>query len=91
MTIGVITRVPNPLTEDGNLASALVYRLPPDLTMLCMTQGRIEVFTLGEILILDEYGREIGGAQRKPGKWHVEVEYFADLEEAVVRAREVTA
>lgn len=51
---------------------------------------RCPVFTVGEILILDASGREVGGRGRKPSKWDVEVEYFDDLGAAVRRAREVS-
>lgn len=41
------------------------------------------VFTLGEILILDENGREYGGHGRKPSKWFVEVTEVKSLEDAI--------
>lgn len=97
MTFTVITRVPDPEKgEDGNLALALpiyfelngkVQALSP-LTALPL---RMPVFALGEILILDDYGREYGGLGRKPSKWAVETEEFADLPAAIARAQAVTA
>jgi hypothetical protein len=50
---------------------------------------RAPVFTLGEIMILDEDGRELVGAGRKPNKWFVTTEDFDSLEAALERAREV--
>lgn len=46
-------------------------------------------FVLGEILILDGDGREVDGSGRKPDKWAVKVERFADLDAAVRRAEKV--
>lgn len=51
---------------------------------------RQRVFELGEILILDGSGREVGGMGRKPSKWSVTTEEFDDIEAAVARSREVT-
>ena len=82
MTIEVVTKVPDPETEDGNLAAALVYRLPPQQQLGVLIAGRMEVFTLGEILVLDGGGREYGGKGRKPAKWDVETTTCATLEEA---------
>jgi len=50
---------------------------------------RVPVFTVGEILIVDDSGREVAGALRKPSKWWVEYEEFDDLREAIKRAREL--
>ena len=50
---------------------------------------RQQVFTLGEVIICDEDGRELVGKGRKAYKWHVEVEEFLLLSEAVRRARKV--
>jgi len=44
---------------------------------------RVKNFELGEILILDDYGREIGGRGRKPSKWFVEHKEFDSLDEAI--------
>ena len=43
---------------------------------------RAPVFSLGEVLILDERGREVGYPGRKPDKWLVEVVTVSSLEEA---------
>ena len=45
------------------------------------------VFVLGEILVVDESGREIGGKGRKPSKWWVEHETFNNVEDAVKRSQ----
>jgi hypothetical protein len=52
----------------------------------------MEVFTLGEICILDEpLGREVSGKRRAPRKWFIEYEEFTSLDKAVARAQEVLA
>lgn len=43
-------------------------------------------FDIGEILIVDESGREITGKMRKPSKWYVETECFDSLEKAITRS-----
>lgn len=50
---------------------------------------REPVFHVGEVLILDESGREIGYPGRKPSKWYVEVVELDSLEEAHALARKV--
>jgi len=50
---------------------------------------RQPVFMMGEILILDGDGREIGGRMRKPDKWDVTIEIYRTIEDAVTRAEEV--
>lgn len=50
---------------------------------------RLQNFSLGEVLICDEYGREVAGRGRKPSKWYVETEKFDSLEAAVARAQAV--
>ncbi len=47
------------------------------------------VFELGEIMVLNEYGREISGRQRKPGKWYVDYKEFDDIKKAIRCARDV--
>lgn len=54
-----------------------------------MLSLRTRVFVPGEILVLDDGGREIGGRGRAPGKWDVTLEHFDTLEAAAVRAAEV--
>lgn len=66
---------------------------PEDVVMVLDMKGNIvrdmPVFTLGEILICDENGRELDGIQRKAGKWYVEVEEFDNIDKAIKKAREV--
>jgi hypothetical protein len=51
---------------------------------------RVQVFTLGEILLLDgPGGREVVGPGRKPSKWMVTTEEFASLDAAIARAQKV--
>lgn len=50
---------------------------------------RAPVFRVGEVLILDDDGRDQFG--RKPGKWDVVVEDFKSAEAAAARVRELTA
>jgi hypothetical protein len=50
---------------------------------------RLQNWTLGEVLLLDDDGRELDGDQRKPSKWGVRTEPFDDLDAAIARAREV--
>ena len=101
--IGVITEIPEP--ESGhNMAAAFglyevdsddehgikVRKLSPSARMALMLEFRVEVFTLGEILIVDDSGREYAGKGRKPSKWGVGFEYFDDLDAATAKAIEVS-
>lgn len=89
LTYGVITWVPDPEKNDGNLYAPLVYGLRSEIQRKVLLYGRLEVFTLGEILLLSESGREICGRCRKPSKWLVNCEKFDTLEEAIVRTEGV--
>lgn len=104
ISFGVITRVPDP--PDGNLAAILdlfyvprpqearpehgyreqVERLPPTVALAL----RAPVFDLGEVLVLNSDGREIVGRGRKPSKWDVDCETYADVTAAVIRSWQVT-
>ena len=50
---------------------------------------KLPAFSLGEIIIASESGRELVGRGRKPDKWFVEYETFKNIEDAVIRARQV--
>jgi len=50
---------------------------------------KLPVFYLGEILILDENYREIGGCERKPNKWMIEYEIFDSLEKAIDKSLQI--
>ena len=95
-TYAVVTEIPPP-EKGGNMATALgqlylttdEHRSYENLGMQAMNFA-IPVFTLAEILILDdEYGRELVGKGRKPSKWDVSIETFQVLEEAIACAEEV--
>jgi len=50
---------------------------------------RLPVFSLGEILILDNCGREVAGRGRKPSKWIVNCQEFDNLDDAIACAQKV--
>ena len=51
---------------------------------------RVEVWEVGEILILNENEREVSGRGRKPYKWGVAVKVFDRIEDAIACAVHVT-
>ena len=53
---------------------------------------KLEVFHLGEIIIVDDTEREIGGWFRKASKWHVSYKLFEpkNLDKAVALSNKVT-
>lgn len=93
---GVITHI----DPKGNYAAATnlriregngPYEVPdPDLDVALFLKFGQPVFSLGEILVLDDSGREVAGLGRKPSKWRVTYELFYDIALAVERAREVS-
>lgn len=97
----VITSVPDPdKGEVGNLATGLdVFRVVRDfdgadeqverISPLIALSLRTPVFSLGEIIVVNESGREIGGHGRKPSKWSISSEYFDNVEDAIERAKEL--
>lgn len=95
---GVVTRVPNVETGDaGNMAWSPVYQVAEQPSESNGYLGRVApvfdlslrvpVFERGEILILDETGREPHGRGRAPGKWDVDVVSYDTLEAAMAHAR----
>lgn len=96
MNIVVITKIPKQ-GEDGNQSDRVVvaYKgklylentIPSDAvpengsSLVGFANDR--VFELGEILILDNDGRELSGHGRKPSKWMVEHQSCETLEEAI--------
>jgi hypothetical protein len=95
----VITSVPE-APDVGNLALDVQVYLQdegngykafsdPDLLGPGVLMLRTPVFVAGEILILDDSGREVAGKGRKPDKWGVKFEYFDDIHSAIRRAQEV--
>lgn len=100
-TFAVVTRVP-PAHEIGNMATAIgaiyvadshdplanlvpIGEIHPGGALVALN-WRLAVFTLGEILVLDEHDREIAGQTSKPSKWDVTVEHFDTIEDAIDRA-----
>lgn len=59
------------------------------LNIIQMIGLRQSVFHLGEIIIINENGREVAAPGRKADKWSVDTEVFDNLEDAVKRAEEV--
>jgi hypothetical protein len=67
----LFTTIDNPTAED----------------VIRMIRVRLPVFSLGEILIVNDIGREFAGKGRKPSKWNVEYEEFDTIEQAIDRAK----
>lgn len=102
MRYGVITHVPSTGEDGGNLALAFPmvevepmdqsngwkgkYELASRLMPALALSFRAPVFALGEILVLDDAGREVAGHGRKPNKWDVGCEEFDTIEAATARA-----
>ena len=53
---------------------------------------KLPVFELGEIIVVDECDREVGGEKRKPSKWLVEYKEFKleDIEKAIRLAKKLS-
>ncbi|SRR5712692_3372715 len=75
------------IRHDNMQPATPLERLNPALALSL----RKTVFSTGEILIVDEDGREIGGAFRKPEKWGVHFDTFGleEIEAAIALARTV--
>lgn len=71
--------------EDGNQYDCLIQNHDP------FDFHPKQAFVQGELLVVDDYGREVSGKGRKPSKWDVEYELFdfVDLDKAVQRSIEV--
>lgn len=103
MQIAVVTRAPHDahnmavaldvfqITKDGGVDESGKYQMDEveRLPWPVLLQLRTLVFQVGEILILDSNGRELGYPGRKPDKWGVDIEEVDTLEEAVQVARRV--
>ena len=50
---------------------------------------RVPVFCLGEILILNKFGREVNGYGRKPSKWFIGCEIYEKFEDALNRVLQI--
>jgi hypothetical protein len=55
-----------------------------------LIQVESPVFEQGEIVVINEYGREVCGKGRKPKKWSVGYEVYESIDDAVARARQVS-
>lgn len=105
MRYTVITRVPDPTEGGNLAVrpDVMVQTEPPgesngwmgrhvtafDALGMNAIALRVPVFTLGEVLIVGDDGRELVGERRQPGKWDVGAETFDTIEEAVARAQAV--
>jgi len=80
-----------PTEESGYLpkVEALVSLGRANMELALML--RHPVFTLGEILILGDDGREVSGVGRKPSKWFVVIEEFDTIDLAIQRAIQINA
>lgn len=66
-----------------------LHEVDRNLAMFALLKMRVPVFDLGEIIVLDRSGREIGARGRKPAKWLISFETFNKIEDAAARALEV--
>lgn len=94
MKFGVITKINS---VGGNLAAALdIYhvREEPDaqneyqgvyerMNIMYSLALRVPVFHVGEVLVLDDNGREIPYPGRKPSGWDVTYETFDVVDDAI--------
>ena len=91
MKIQVITKIPDVDRNDGNLCNEIfvgdcdkseknIFFRPFKNIIENINKVKIpvqlEVFSLGEIIIVDNNEREIGGIQRKASKWFVGYKLF---------------
>ncbi len=102
----VVTEVPEPEEGTNMASVMGLYEVAPESednpyglkvralsgqqAMGIMLKLRRPVFILGEILLLDSFGREYAGQGRKPDKWEVKTETFDNIKDAIARAQEVT-
>lgn len=68
----------------------LMNTLPREQAVGLLLNLRKPVFEVGEIMFLDEGGRELNGIGRKPDKWNVEVESVDSVEAAVMLSLQIT-
>jgi len=55
-----------------------------------LVQVKMPAFVVGELLVLNECGREVCGHGRKPSKWFIGYEVYEDVQAAIARAVAVT-
>lgn len=104
--IQVITKIPDVDKHDGNLCSEIlvadiindrpIFRPFRNLENVKnkinnKIQVKLEVFSLGEIIIINSGGREIGGIERNADKWFVSYKEFelSDIDKAVKLSRKL--
>lgn len=101
MRYQVITGVPDMNDVEkavGNLAAVFelwgtdyVGRATHRINPLECLALRAPVFHVGEILIVNFDGREIGHLGRKASKWSVTYDEYERVEDAIERAKELTS
>ena len=104
--VQVITKVPNVDLDQGNLCDEMfiedlsemnndkIFRPFNDFDKKNQPKTisvNLEVFSLGEIIVVDKSSREIGGWGRKADKWFVEYKEFAlkDINKAIRLSRKL--
>ena len=80
---------PENFPRENIIVSAIPFIIEKDGRRFKIERLKSKVFYEGEILIVDESGREVAGLCRKPSKWNVEYEEFDNLEDAIKRARKI--
>jgi len=87
VAIDLMVQTEAPDASNGYLGShqSAIHVLGPNIAL----QLRMPVFHVGEILIVDEDGREIGFPGRKPDKWDVTVVSYDHVEDAIHHAIQV--
>lgn len=73
----------------GGVLTSLATSDPSQYVALMLTY-MTPVFHLGEIIVLDDSGREVGYPGRKPSKWFITCEEFDNVEDAVARSIAIT-
>lgn len=61
----------------------------PEFGNIRLGDVKTTVFTIGEIIVVNDYGREIIGKGRSPRKWFIEYEEFNSYDKALDRAIEL--
>lgn len=89
LTCAVVVKTAS-MREIGNRYNPILYDKDGGVNLRGMIDTYMPTFEVSEILIIDnDTGREVGGLQRKPSKWDVELEYFDRIGDAVKRALEL--
>lgn len=85
--------------NDDNMSDELAYEhngilyigedFTDDITNGPSRWAKRQVFYVGEMIIVNDLGREVCGHGRKPSKWNVKYEEFDSLEDAIRKAGEI--